>query len=325
MYPRLSLALAPIVCVALLLCITSDWANASPGQITKLALKNLEIELTELPAENAASFQISLLKTDQGTLESEVFALEHPSRLVIDLKHKANGRPKVIDLSHPPLSSLRIGYHGESTRLVIDIDEGFFPGFQVPPKSAKQALTINFNVYGSTEELSPAESLILSDEDIKKIEAEDLNDRNFDTLLEISREEASLIEKAAVAKESVKELKTQVSLVSPEQSVELAKKTPRLKVSGLTPLVPPPPVKKIKAAPPKKSTKKASRAGSKRKTKAYTFRGKKLALVEIDRKKTFTRTPKNPNAHYQTEYSAFGLRAFDHDNPDRNAKDGVFF
>lgn len=120
---------------------------------------------TEAQAENlaglsAAGLNISLeskgsgfriLIKPKGGIESlsrdltaNVFAVENPSRLVVDIPGFVARGPQKQELSHSEIGALRLGVHKDKTRLVLDIKSNQVPEYNVASDANLGALVVSF-------------------------------------------------------------------------------------------------------------------------------------------------------------------------------------
>ncbi len=83
-------------------------------------------------------------------LTANVFAVENPSRLVVDIPGFVARGPQKQDVINPDLSALRLGVHKDKTRLVVDINNKLIPEYSVTSDSNLGALIVSFNFDSNT-------------------------------------------------------------------------------------------------------------------------------------------------------------------------------
>jgi len=83
-------------------------------------------------------------------LTANVFAVENPSRLVIDIPGFVASGPQTKAIANAVFSSIRLGVHQDKTRLVIDINDNQVPEYTVSSDADIGALVVGFSFSGNT-------------------------------------------------------------------------------------------------------------------------------------------------------------------------------
>ena len=100
--------------------------GTEPDPAAKAAAANPQgsPKLRDYALEVADGASTLLLKTDKPVKRFQSFQLDEPAQLVVDLYDTAVGLPRnSYDLQHPFLDRLRLGEHGDRTRVVLDLKE----------------------------------------------------------------------------------------------------------------------------------------------------------------------------------------------------------
>ena len=129
-------------------------ALAAPAQALasdRLALLDLpEIEIV-LEERSTAHFALSLVSKQTGggaKIAADVFSLENPSRLVIDLPSIALKNKEPISLESEYISAIRLGAHEDRTRIVLDVASSLPPKYTVETNELLDSVLVNFTVIG---------------------------------------------------------------------------------------------------------------------------------------------------------------------------------
>lgn len=117
------------------------------GLVYVLSESGGDIRLTITPEGGVTS-----LKHD---LTANVFAIENPTRLVIDVPQHRSKSPYSVPLNHPVVSGLRLGVHPDKTRLVVDIKDSRQPDYSVRSDQELGALVIDVRFSGPPPEIPP--------------------------------------------------------------------------------------------------------------------------------------------------------------------------
>lgn len=102
------------------------------------------------------------LKSD---LTANVFAIESPSRLVIDIPNIRSRKGKDISIKHPLFSGLRLGVHQNKTRIVLDILGNRIPEYSISSDIALGALVVDLSFPGEQMPSTPDSYTEISEPD----------------------------------------------------------------------------------------------------------------------------------------------------------------
>lgn len=94
-----------------------------------------------------------------GGIDAEVFAIENPTRLVIDINGFSAKKANKVDIPHPKLKAARIGVHPKKVRIVLDIAGPEIPVFRVnSSRSEPGEVSIDFGFGQTLEAVVPPEA-----------------------------------------------------------------------------------------------------------------------------------------------------------------------
>ena len=91
-----------------------------------------------------------------SSVDAEVFAIENPTRLVIDINGFSAKKANKVKIDHPKLKSARIGIHPKKVRIVLDIAGSTIPVFRVnSARSEPGKVSIDFGFGTSLDQVVP--------------------------------------------------------------------------------------------------------------------------------------------------------------------------
>jgi signal transduction histidine kinase/ActR/RegA family two-component response regulator len=131
-----------IVCLLGLCFIQSSAAKT----LTSISASGISVELTE----DQPNYQLTVKSpADDSGLDAskaEIFTLESPSRLIVDIPVKKNLKPLSKKLEHNIFSAVRVGSHPGKIRIVVDIKNTEKVTHSVNPEAKKGTLQITFTI-----------------------------------------------------------------------------------------------------------------------------------------------------------------------------------
>jgi hypothetical protein len=121
-----------------------NFSHAAAQQIAELRESGLHVVLSK----KAADFEVAItpekglsgLTTD---LTANVFAIENPTRLVIDIPNQKAKGTRALAINNPVFTSLRIGQHPDKIRLVFDIKDNRQLNYNISSDANRQALLVD--------------------------------------------------------------------------------------------------------------------------------------------------------------------------------------
>lgn len=120
--------------------------SAAAENLTALKHAGLQIRLMSRPEQPAGEFVLSLERAEgDGPLTADVFSLENPVRLVVDVPNVAVQSAKQVELRNDKVSALRIGIHPNKMRIVIDSRLRQAPVYSVAADDSGTGLRIVFS------------------------------------------------------------------------------------------------------------------------------------------------------------------------------------
>jgi hypothetical protein len=157
-------------------CVLCDFSHAAAQQLAELTEAGLHVVLSK----KAADFEVAITPENGGTglstdLTANVFAIENPTRLVIDIpNHQAKGT-RALAINNPVFTSLRIGQHPDKIRMVFDIKDSGQLNYNISSDAKRQALLIDvsfnerstddFNIEQPQAEQPPASAKMIPAEE----------------------------------------------------------------------------------------------------------------------------------------------------------------
>lgn len=106
-----------VMCVALLIAAIAE-AMADPGEITAVQV--------------ASDLKSIVVRSDGPLGKHTAFVIDRPFRLVIDFEATSLGKLQgKIRVDREPISEIRLGYHNDRARVVVDFGDHPVPPFQI--------------------------------------------------------------------------------------------------------------------------------------------------------------------------------------------------
>lgn len=138
------------------------YSPASAQQLAELKESGLRVVLSK----KGADFEVAIApdKSAGGLtkeLTANVFAIENPTRLVIDIpNHKAKGT-HALAINNPVFTSLRVGQHPDKVRIVFDVKDNRQLNYNISSDAKRQALLVDVS-FGAAR--TPAEEAPAAEE-----------------------------------------------------------------------------------------------------------------------------------------------------------------
>ena len=136
-----------------LLCLVLNVAPALAAPIVSVREGGLAIVLSE----HKEGFTLALGTNSSTGIVPEIFTLESPGRLVVDVPGFQAKSSRSIPIRHGNFSSLRIGVHQGKIRAVFDL-KGQVPSYILSGKSGANEFSVRFG-FGAPPEEAPAYGL----------------------------------------------------------------------------------------------------------------------------------------------------------------------
>ena len=225
-------------------------AFAAPAaKIGELKAEGLTVSVSGDPAGSAFNVEVS---TKGAPIEApEVFTLDNPPRLVIDLPKVEVKGSKKTELKSDKITGIRVGVHPGKARIVIDLVSPTVPGFVVAPAAAGRPLGVKIDFAASG---SPGEP------DVKPVDLSDLPKPDEDA--ELNPAEAAPAKTAKTGPAKVEPIKAEPAITEPEK-IEIAKAQPVKPEPKATPIrAPKEPVKKPAKQPEAEAIPAEAEAGT---------------------------------------------------------------
>lgn len=128
------------------LLITVFCGHSDAEQLAQLKVSGLEIRL------NTIERGYELLIKPVGGIDSlsqdltaNVFAIESPTRLVVDIPDFSSNTARTINLTDNFFRALRLGVHSDKVRLVLDVIGDSAPEYSISSDTAREAIVVLFN------------------------------------------------------------------------------------------------------------------------------------------------------------------------------------
>lgn len=118
----------------ILACLTLLPLTAEGQEIARLNEEGFRLLLSRASGQGAESYKLSVTPFSHGTatrFASNVFVLENPVRLVIDVPGVRAKRSTTLDVRNSRIGTIRTGVHPDKTRFVVDIDTEKAPEYSV--------------------------------------------------------------------------------------------------------------------------------------------------------------------------------------------------
>ncbi len=140
------------------LCVGSSLeAKAEP--IASFRDAGFKFEIEEVGTADNLVFRFHVAREDGNfgdSVDAEVFAIENPTRLVIDINGFSAKRANKVMIDHPKLKAARIGIHPKKVRIVLDITGSVIPVFRVNSAHSEPGkVSIDFGFGNTLDEVVP--------------------------------------------------------------------------------------------------------------------------------------------------------------------------
>ncbi|MCB0345114.1 MAG: AMIN domain-containing protein [Bdellovibrionales bacterium] len=154
-----SIAFRLLLFVALLLTV-ADGAAAEP--VASFREAGFLFEIEEVGTADNLVFRFHVNRESGGmsdNVDAEVFAIENPTRLVIDINGFSAKKASKVSINNPKLKAARIGIHPKKVRIVLDIAGSTIPVFRVnSARSEPGKVSIDFGFGNTLDEIVPPDA-----------------------------------------------------------------------------------------------------------------------------------------------------------------------
>lgn len=221
--------------------------GAPLGQITSGPLK---IALSRI---DKGKYQLNIKFPGVGAdVEPQVFVVENPTRLVIDIPGKFGKSAQSLNLKDSELSSLRLGLHPDKTRIVVDIKKASSAEFST--KLEGEEVLVRFSLAVSTDDLfdditEPDRSPTPLPTILKKPEVSKDKDDEDETISKEEISETELVKESEFSKQAIKKKLAELERVKEKAEKQVLPVSTPTPISAPKILATPTPVAAIKEEP----------------------------------------------------------------------------
>lgn len=115
-----------------------------PTTLAQASLSALSVKLVRDLDQESSYLLSATPKKKAGELRAEVFAVDNPLRLVLDVYARSAAAAPKAEVKDVNISSLRTGVHADKTRIVLDIRSEILPHYKLSADETSGGVIVNF-------------------------------------------------------------------------------------------------------------------------------------------------------------------------------------